>query len=429
VLLDCGVDTTSVQGAYPYVEVPEFNLQELDAVVITHAHLDHVGFLPYLYKYGYRGPVYCTAPTRDIMALLQLDLVKIQRMEGREPLYTSEEIKEMVKHTITLDFEEVTDITPDVRITFYNSGHILGAAVVHLHIGNGLHNLVYTSDMKYAKTAMLSPAHAHFPRCETMILEATYGGKENICPPVREQDAQLADMIKKTIKRGGKILMPVLGSGRAQEVVVILENMIRNKQLDQIPIYIDGMVWDIMAIHTAYPEFLNASVRQQIFHRDNNPFLAENIRRVGSNKERAQLIEEGAPCLILATSGMLEGGPSVQYLRKLADNPQNSLIFSCFLPEGSLGKRIQRGAKELHFQDGQKVETVPMKMQVHKLEISGHSDRRELMNYVRRLNPKPRKILINHGEVSRCLDLARSIHKQFRIETVVPKNLESIRLC
>ncbi|RME52866.1 beta-CASP ribonuclease aCPSF1 [Candidatus Woesearchaeota archaeon] len=429
VLLDCGLDTTSEQAAYPYVEVPEFNIQELDAVVITHAHLDHVGFLPYLFKFGYKGPVYCTAPTRDIMALLQLDLVKIQRMEGKEPIYTSEEIKEMVKHTITLDYEEVTDITPDVRITLYNAGHVLGSAIVHIHIGNGLHNLVYTGDIKYAKTAMLAPANTSFPRCETLILESTYGGKDNVLPPVKEQDEAFCQVIEETIKRGGKVLMPVLGSGRAQEVVVILENMIRSGRLDPIPIYIDGMVWDIMAIHTAYPEFLNSTVRQQIFHKDNNPFLAENIKRVGSNKERQQLIEEGGPCLILATSGMMEGGPSVQYFRKLADNPKNSLIFSCFLPEGSLGKRIQRGATEISFQDGAKIETVPVRLEVHKLEISGHADRRELMNYVRRVNPKPKKIILNHGEASRILDLARSIHKTYRIETAAPRNIDAIRLC
>ncbi len=429
VLLDCGLDPSGGPNPYPFLEAPEFRINELDAVIVSHAHLDHSGFVPYLYKFGYRGPVYCTAPTRDIMSLLHLDTVKIARNEGQEPIYTSDEIKEVVKHTVTLDFEEVTDVTPDVRITFHNSGHILGSAMVHIHIGNGLHNILYTADLKYAKTQLLSPAATQFPRLETLMIEATYGGRDNVLPPYKEQDEFLVDLILRTIKRGGKVLIPTLGSGRGQEIIVMLEELIRKKKLkEDIPIYIDGMVWDITAIYTAYPEFLNSTVRSQIFHKDNNPFLMPNIHRVGSQKERQELIEEGAPCIILATSGMLVGGPSVQYLRELADNPDNSLIFSCYQAEGSLGKMIKDGLSEVNFKNGSKMHTVPVKLEVAKIEISGHADRRELMNFVKRLNPKPRKVLINHGEQSRCLDLARSIHQQFRIETLAPRNLDAIRV-
>ncbi|MFH1072866.1 MAG: beta-CASP ribonuclease aCPSF1 [Nanoarchaeota archaeon] len=428
ILLDCGIDVSSDENAYPYLEAPEFDIKQLDAIIITHAHLDHCGFLPYIFKFGYRGPVYCTSPTRDIMALLQLDLVKIQRSEGKDPIYTSEEIKEMVKHTITLEYEEVTDITPDVRITFYNAGHILGSAMIHLHIGNGLHNILYTGDMKFGRTHLLSPAVTQFPRLETLMIESTYGGKDNVKPSLKEEDDELRKIITDTIARNGKILMPVLGSGRAQEMIVILEKLIRENALPEIPIFIDGLVWDITAIHTAYPEFLNSTIRQQIFHRDNNPFLMPNIKRVGSAKERKEVIEETGPCVILATSGMLVGGPSVEYLRALAENPRNTLIFTCYQGEGSLGRRVQRGAPDINFQNGQKVETIQIKMQVAKIEVSGHSDRRELLNFIQRCTPRPKKVIVNHGENSRCLDLASAIHKNLRIETCAPRNLEAVRI-
>src|SRR3989338_1416375 len=158
ILLDCGINVASDDEAYPYLECPDFNINELDAVILASPHTDHCGFIPYLYKFGYRGPVYCTAPVRDIAALLLLDFVKIQSGERKEPPYNADDIKEMVKHTVTLNFEEVTDITPDVRITFYNSGHVLGSAMIHLHVGNGLHNLLYSADQKYAKTLLLEPA-------------------------------------------------------------------------------------------------------------------------------------------------------------------------------------------------------------------------------------------------------------------------------
>ncbi|MFH1915691.1 MAG: beta-CASP ribonuclease aCPSF1 [Nanoarchaeota archaeon] len=428
ILLDCGIDVTSDDEPYPYLEAPEFNIKELDAVIVGHSHIDHSGFVPYLYKFGYRGPVYCTLPTRDVMSLLALDFVKIQRAEGKEPIYTSEEIKEMVKHTICLEYEEVTDITPDIRITFYNAGHILGSAMVHIHVGNGLHNILYTGDMKYGKTHLLSPAHTIFPRLETLLIESTYGGKDNSLPVLKESDEILYGIIKETIARNGKVLMPVLGSGRAQEILIMLEKLMREKEMPDIPIFIDGLVWDITAIHTAYPEYLNSNVRQQIFHKDNNPFLMPNIKRVGSAKERKEVIEDSGPCIIMATSGMLVGGPSIEYLKQLAENSRNSLVFTCYQGEQSLGRRIQRGVRELNFKNGQKVETIMLNMEVSRIEVSAHSDRTELMNFIQRCTPRPKKVIINHGESARCLDFASSIHKTFRIETVAPRNLDVIRI-
>ena len=429
VLLDCGVDVASDKDAYPSLEVPEFRVNELDAVIISHSHLDHCGFIPYLFKYGYRGPVYCTEPTRDVMALLLLDYIKIMRSDGKEPIFSSDDVKEMVKHTICLDFDEVSDITPDIRITLHNSGHIIGSAMVHLHIGNGLHNILYTGDQKYGKTQLLEPATTKFQRLETLIIEGTYGGRDSVLPPKRECEKFLADIITKTIKRKGKILIPVLGSGRAQEVMLIVESLVRNGELEPVPVYIDGMVWDITAIHSAYPEFLNNQVRKRIFHKNQNPFLNEMFKRIGSAKERKELIEEGKPCIVMATSGMLVGGPSVQYLKAFAGSSKNSLVFVAYQGEGSLGRRIQRGEREIAFANGNKQEMVEIKMEINTIEgFTGHSGRKQLMSYIYKLVPKPRKVIVNHGEASRCLDLASSIHKVYRIESVAPRNLETIRL-
>ena len=428
ILIDCGIDPGE-EGTetYPYLDAPEFNISELDAVIVSHSHLDHCGMIPYLFKYGYTGPVYCTPPTRDVMALLQLDMVKIQRSEGQEPIYTSEEVRQMVLHCIPLEYEEVTDITPDVRLTFYNAGHILGSAIVHLNIGNGLHNLVYTGDLKYARTNLLEAANTQFPRVETLITESTYGGKDNIMNE-EEADEYTANLIKTTIDRGGKVLMPVLGSGRAQEIMLIVERLVREGKIPTIPVYLDGMLWDITAIHTAYPEYLNRNVRSQIFHKENNPFMSEIFKRVGSPKERKEIIENEGACMILATSGMLMGGPSVEYLKGLAEGSKHSLVFSCYLPPGSLGHRIRSGEKEIIFRENGKQQVLKINLEIGRVEVTGHSDRRQLMNFVKRCNPQPRKIIIVHGEGSRCMDLASSIHKQFRIETVSPKNLEVIRI-
>ncbi len=430
VLLDCGINVADDAKPYPYLEAPEFDINELDAVILSHAHIDHCGFIPYLFKFGYRGPVYCTEPTRDVSALLMLDFIKIQRADGKEPIYSAEEIKEMVKHTVTLEYDEVTDVTPDVRLTLYNAGHTLGSAMIHMHVGNGLHNILYTGDMKYGKTQVLEPSSTVFPRLETLIIESTYGGKDVSDQAKEENDAEFAALVKETVEKGGKVMVPVLGSGRAQEIMLTLHHMMYiTNELPKVPIYVDGLVWDITAIHTAYPEYLNSNVRKLIFHKDQNPFLAEVFKEVGSQKERQEIIQSGPPCIILATSGMLVGGPSVEYLKGLADNPNNSLAVVSYQGEGSLGRRIQRGEKEIAFTNGANQEILQVKCNVVTFEeFSAHSNRKQILNFIYKCSPRPKKVIVNHGESVRCLDLASAIHKLMRIETSAPRNLEAVRL-
>lgn len=431
ILLDAGVDVSApIKNAYPYFDCPEFNINELDAIVLSHPHSDHSAMIPLLYKFGYRGPVYCTAPTRDIAALMALDYISVAFKEAKKAPFTSTDVKEMVKHTICLDYEEVYDITPDIRLTLYNAGHTLGSAMVHLHIGNGLHNFLYTGDLKYQKTQLLEPAITKFPRLETVMIEATYGGKDNILPPREKAEEEIVEHIQKTIERGGKVLIPVLGVGRAQEIMLVIEKLIREGKMKEIPVYVQGMVWDITGIHTAYPDFLNNEVKKAIFHQDRNPFLSPIFKRVGSAKERKQIIEEKGPGVILATSGMMQGGASVEFFRQMAENPKNTIIFVSYLGEGSLGRRVQSGEKQFTLEnENGKPERVEVKMEVYTVEgFSGHAGRNELTKYIYNLDPRPKKVIIIHGENSRCLDLASTLHKMGRIETTAPKNLEAVRI-
>ncbi|MBX4196539.1 beta-CASP ribonuclease aCPSF1 [Candidatus Pacearchaeota archaeon] len=430
VLLDCGINPAITEGQerFPYLDVTEIgDLNSVDAIVLSHAHLDHSGLIPYLYKMGYKGPVYLTAPTRDISALLALDFVGVAYKQAASPLYRAEDIKEMVRHSICLDYGEVNDITPDIRITFYNAGHVLGSAQVHINIGNGLHNFVYSADTKYLKTRLLDPASNHFPRVETLQIESTYGSKMDVLPPRRETEQKFTELAKRTIERGGKILLPELGLGHAQETMLRVEEAIRTGELPKVPVYVDGMIWDINAIHTAYPDFLSASIRNQIFQ-DNNPFLSDIFKRVGSPTERKEVME-GGPCIVIATSGMLVGGASVEYFRNFSDSEHNLIIFTCYQGMGSLGRQVQEGNQEVALGKDYNNERVTVKMQVETLSgFSAHSGRNELLQYVSRMVPKPKKIIINHGEVSKCLDLASSLYKLNRVETIVPRNLETIRL-
>ena len=428
VLIDCGVDVSSSgKDKYPYLEAPELDLSTIDAVILSHAHLDHSGLIPYLYKMGYKGPVYMTAPTRDISALMALDFIGVAYKQAAAPLFKSTDIRNMVKHSITLNYQEVTDITPDIRITLYGAGHTLGSAMIHFNIGNGLHNYLYSGDIKFGKTRSLESATSYFPRLETLQMEATYGGKDSNYSPRKDAEEQLLNFVNEIISDGGKVLLPELGTGHAQEKMLILEDAMRNGKVPKVPIYIDGMIWDINAIHTAYPNFLSNALRANIFA-NKNPFVSEIFSQVGSSHERKKVIE-GGPCIVVATSGMLVGGASVEYLREFADSPRNGLCLSCYQPPGGLGRQLKEGLKEAKFEVNGKTEIVPIKIKIISIDaFSSHSSRNELMAFINNVTPKPRKVIINHGEQSKCLDLASSIYKSQRIETTVPKNLETIRL-
>ncbi|MFW9965700.1 MAG: beta-CASP ribonuclease aCPSF1 [Candidatus Thorarchaeota archaeon] len=429
ILLECGVNVGTPSKAYPRLDMPEFNLDELDAVIITHAHLDHCGMVPFLFKYGYRGPVYMTAPTLNLATLLQLDYLDVAEREGKLRPYRDRDVKEAILHTVTLNYGEVTDIAPDVRLTLHNAGHILGSAIVHLHIGDGQYNLAYTGDFKFGRTRLLEPATFTFPRLETLIVESTYGHPTDKMPPRQEVERKFASIIKRTVERDGKVLIPVLAVGRAQEIMLVLEDLVTKKRIPKIPVYIEGMIAQATAIHTTHPEALSKKIREMIFHQGINPFLNEIFVQVDSHEQREEIVE-GEPCVIMATSGMLAGGPSVEYFRLLAPDEKNTLCFVSYQSPQTLGSRIQKGWKEIPMRnrDGQQI-IVPVNLEVATVEgFSGHSDRKQILNFVKRVNPAPERVLTCHGEATKCLNLASTIHKALNIDTKALNVTESIKL-
>ena len=432
VLLDCGVNVAAPDNktAFPYLTAPEFSIEELDAVIISHAHLDHCGFVPYLYHYGYEGPIYCTTPTRDLTTLLQLDHIDIAQREGNPLPFNVKDIHKAIKNTITLDYGEVTDISPDIRLTLHNAGHILGSAISHMQIGDGAYNLVYTGDFKYEPSRLLEPATIRFPRAETVIMESTYGGREDVQPSRNSAEKEMMKTIYKTLKRGGKVLVPVFAVGRAQELMVVLEEYMRHGMIDEVPIYIDGMIWEATAIHTARPEYLSKDLRDQIFHMGRNPFVSDMFKKVQNYNQRKEIVESPEPAIILSTSGMLTGGNSVEYFKWLCEDERNTLIFVGYQSEGSLGRRIQKGRKDVPLEDDDgRTKEFHVNMETKTIHgFSGHSNRRQLMEYVKRLNPRREKVITCHGDPKKAVDLASSIHRSYKIETRTPINLDCVRI-
>ncbi|MCW1297526.1 MAG: beta-CASP ribonuclease aCPSF1 [Candidatus Rehaiarchaeum fermentans] len=428
ILLDVGIDVGSKENPYPVLDAPEFRIGELTAIVISHSHLDHCGFLPVLFRYGYRGPVFTTAPTRDVFTLLHLDYLNLsQKNKGIDQLFSVDDIKEMLKHTITLNYREVTDISPDVRITFYDAGHILGSGMVHANLGNGLYNILYTGDFKFSNTRTLNKPQNVFDRVEAVITESTYGGDFDYQPKREESEKFLYEIIKKTVEEGGKVLIPVLAVGRAQELILMFDEWKRNNLMPDLPIYLDGMLRAVSAIYTVYPEFLKKEVREQIIHYDNNPFLSPSLKSVASKEERDKLLSEG-PSIILATSGMLEGGPALYYLANMCEDKRNSIVLVSYQGENTLGRQLSYGAKEIDIEVNGIVKRMHVNAKVYLIEgFSGHSDRGQLAKFILTMKPKPKIVLVVHGEERKSREFAEFLRKS-KINAIVPPILEGVRL-
>jgi hypothetical protein len=431
ILLDCGLNpgATNPINVFPRLDAPQFDLDALDAVIISHAHLDHCAILPFLFKYGYDGPVYCSAPTSTLMTLLQLDYLDVLNKQGIMPPYDQKDVRETVLHTTPLRYGVVTDIAPDVRLTLHNAGHILGSSIVHLHIGEGVHNIVYTGDFKYAKTMLLEPAVTQFPRVETMIIESTYGAPQDLMPSRIKAEERLASIINQTFENKGKVLIPVPAVGRAQEIMLILDGYMKRGLIKEAPVFIEGMISEATAIHTAYPEYLAKEVRNSILHEGINPFQSDYFTIVEHPSARQEIIE-GEPSIIVATSGMLEGGPVIEYFKELAPEENNTIIFVSYQIEGTLGRRVQKGITETPMINSEgKMEILKVNLRVESIEgFSGHSDRKQIFNYIRRVAPKLERIIICHGERAKCLNMLSSLQRTYKTEVLAPSILETIKL-
>jgi len=432
ILIDCGINpgAKSPLESYPRLDWANITLDDLDGIVIGHAHLDHTGFLPVLCKYGYKGPIYCTEPTLPMMNLIQLDAIKVASAQGRSPIYSERDVKQIMQQVITLPYGTVTDISPDIKLVFANAGHILGSALCHFHIGSGDHNFVYSGDIKFGKSTLFEAASWNFPRVETLLIESTYGAKEDIQPSRQEVESAFINSINNVLTDGGKILIPIPAVGRAQEIMLVIDHYMKSGEMVEAPVFTEGMISEASSIHEAYPEYLARELRKKILETDDNPFDSEYFTNIEHTDAREEPLRENSPCIIMATSGMLEGGPVLEYFKNIAPDKKNKILFVSYQVNGTLGRRVLDGSKQISLigKEG-KIEVVGINCGVEKLDgFSGHSDYNQLISFVHKLRPKLRRVLVNHGERRKSANLSMSIGRMFRIPSHYPQIQEAIKL-
>ncbi len=432
ILIDCGINpgARSAADAYPRLDSLNLTMDNLDAVVIGHAHLDHTGFLPVLCKYGYRGPIYCTEPTLPMMNLIQLDAIKVAAAQGRVPIYAERDVKQVMRQAITLPYDTVTDISPDIKLVLANAGHILGSALCHFHIGNGEHNFVYSGDIKFGKSILFEAADYRFPRAETLMIESTYGLREDIQPSRQEVESAFINSVNNALADGGKVLIPIPAVGRAQEIMMVIDHYMKSGEMIEAPVFTEGMISEASGIHESYPEYLARELKQKILETDDNPFDSEYFTNIEHADDREEALRDDSPCIILATSGMLEGGPVLEFFKNIAPHKQNKLLFVSYQVNGTMGRRVLDGARQVSMSGRTgKVEVVNINCSVEKLDgFSGHSDYNQLMAFVQRLRPKLRRVLVNHGERKKSESFVTSIRRAYRLPAHNPQIQEAIKL-
>ncbi|MCS7127494.1 MAG: beta-CASP ribonuclease aCPSF1 [Thaumarchaeota archaeon] len=431
VLLDAGINAgaTRIHDVFPRFDSYPDLIEELDAVVVTHSHMDHHGALPLLFKYGYRGPVYMTEPTLPLMIMEHLDYLNLIGKEGEFAPYSEHDVRTVAQYTVTLRYGVVTNITPDMRLTFYNAGHIIGSAIAHLHVDDGFHNVVYTGDFKYEETEMLSPAVTKFPRVETLILESTYGATP--VPYTREESVRmLGERISQTVSEGGQVLIPVPAVGRAQEIMLVIRRLFEQKVIPEVPVFLDGLLIESTAIHMMFPEYMSGKLQAEM-EQVGNVFLSDYFTLVRSPQQREEVLQSTEPAIILATSGMMEGGPVLAYFRRLCGDERNLLQFVSYQVEGTLGRKILKGMREVQVMNEEgKFEALTVRMRVDKVDgFSGHSSRQQLINYLKRVSTRPKNVVFIHGEpeaIQAMYPVARKVVPGASV--YAPNNLDSLRL-
>lgn len=373
ILLDYGIKITSTdEGPMKEPELPlKVNLN-LDAVLLSHAHLDHSGFVPSLYHRGYRGPLYTTATTLDLSRILLKDSIKLARIRRHTEHFNTNDLKTMEKNEYRITYGQYFHVG-EVGVGVYDAGHIPGS--VSFHLDTGSKKMIYSGDIKVKDTELLRGLEPIREDTDILIVESTYGEKEH--PPREEQERELAKIVKETLENNGIAMLPCFAVGRAQEILLILKKF----GLDKYPIYLDGMAVDATKIILRYPELIKQAKKLKKIY--------NNITKVYNNRQRDKITKE--PGIIVTTSGMLNGGPIAHYLERLHDKKNYSLTLTGFQAPGSAGRTLLETGKYVGEEKSFKVDCG-----IDIIDLSAHAGRDELFEYIKMVNPK--KIFVIHGD-------------------------------
>ncbi len=430
-LLDCGFYQGRRAESNELNRNLPFSAKDIDAVILSHAHLDHCGTLPILVKQGFKGKIYCTPATAEIAEYILFDSAEIQKQDaiyfnshiepGEEeifPIYDKQDVLEALKHFETVEYfkfsQQWTHLNNNIRFKLYDAGHILGSAVILVEVKENdpstnstqIKTIAFTGDLGRNISPILPPPECIEENVDSLIAECTYGDK--IHQPISDAKGNFRGAISTVLKNKGKIIVPAFSLGRTQDIIYTLQKLTEQKLIPSIPIYIDSpLSKNITEIFPKYIKYFNDKFQKNFKIRGGSPFSLKNLTYIQTINESKSLNNKSGPIMIISASGMCEGGRVLHHLKNNINNPQNIILLTGYQAEHTLGRKLQEGISPVKIYG----RDYNVKAQVKTLhEFSAHADQTNLLSYV--LNTKNlQKLFLVHTELPQATTFKELLQK------------------
>jgi metallo-beta-lactamase family protein len=435
ILLDCGLN----QGRRKDADAKNRNLpfagSSIDEVVLSHAHIDHSGNLPTLVKHGFSGPIFTTPATIDLCKWMLLDTAHIQekdaeflnkRLEHRKraglenghvvPLYDTADAEKTIPLFRPVEYHVPHPLADKVNYVAYDAGHILGSSciLIHDHTGGDPVRLAFSGDVGRPNLPIIRDPEPMSP-ADYLIMESTYGGR--LHKQATHVVEKLADIVIRTAKRGGRIIVPAFAVGRTQQLVLLLHELFNEKRIPTIPIFVDSpLAINVTDVHRAHPECFDEETRAYITNGE-DPFGFKRLQYIREASESKKLNDLHGPFVVISASGMAEQGRILHHLRNGLEDPRNTVLITGFQAQDTLGRKLIEKWPEVKIFG----EPLRVRAEVASLdELSGHADQSELMAWIKPMVPTLRKVFLVHGEPQQSQTLAKMLHSEFGLDVVCP---------
>ncbi len=441
ILIDCGLfQGNKEMEKLNYKDFP-YNPSEIDILILTHAHIDHSGRIPKLVKEGFRGRIISTKATYDLSEVMLLDSAKIQEYDAEwenkkrkrsglteiEPLYTIEDAEESLKYFEGYLYGQKIDINGELSLRFRDAGHILGSSILELWASEGgkTTKIVFSGDLGMPGRPIISKPE-FIDSADYLVMESTYGDKDH--PPFKESTEKLIEIINKTAKRGGTVIIPSFAVGRTQELIYELNQYYEYNEIDdhmKIPVYIDSpMAVNATEVFQRNSGTFNELTQEMILKGD-NPFTFENLKYIRSTEESMALNKADFPKVIISASGMATAGRVRHHLKHNLWNPKNSLVFVGYQAQGTLGRLLLDGIDKVKLLG----EDIDVALEIYDLEgFSAHADQSFMLEWMSHFENHPKKVFLVHGESETAEIFSNIIKDKFKWETIIPKLGNSYRI-
>ncbi|MGB9703095.1 MAG: MBL fold metallo-hydrolase RNA specificity domain-containing protein [Candidatus Micrarchaeia archaeon] len=406
ILLDCGIKLGSDEK--PLVE----NANSIKAIFLTHAHLDHSGYIPFLLQESKTKPkIYGLKPTSELSQILISDFIKLRKENKEGDSISSKSLNDFILNFKNVEFKNYKILGMDVG--FFRAGHILGSSMIKID------NTLYTGDFNLRSSRLIDGAYTNI-KAENLIIETTYADQN--FPSQKEIVSNFIKSINSTLKENGKVLIPTFGVGRSQEILFILESYMRSGVLKEVPIYIEGMIAKANRIFRHNVIYCKEEIQKRILMSEDDPFKSKYFKRI-KKKERKKALEEA--CIVVSTSGMLTGGPIIDYIRLLSKDESSKILIVGYQAQGTNGRNLIEGKNKIF--DKKRNEEIEIKMKVEEHHLSSHADRRQIIEFIKKV--KPKRVFFVHGEENKALQIAKYFEENEKeIEVYVPKIGEDFKV-